>query len=822
MLKSRITRIIAGFIGCAMVFICAAQAANAFSKSKEKYEIAYENADQRLESETEMNNLYRKLMIAGYMYLGHLDVNGKYQGTQYAEKQTISVLQDLGIMNDMGRLDIDCGKDFEYRVSINENDYSNTEKTHDQLSGQYSVMGVNGDVMSSNYFHCWYNDGMFNWFTTNYGMTYYYIGGNGYAIFDFDTKDCDSYVDELGATIYYKLDGTTPIPYDYIDMTQYMVVEDEQTYSFDEYDSYNDGAVYGNQVDDITVIEEQANAEEATENPENIRPTLPVIDEDAFTKTQMPEDGIIITIRPSDEIIASIENEKSAEKEANEYVATKLVNLIPYAVIAAVLALYVLIAGGYSKKEKKFVLTAGDKVFAELYIVIGAAAFFGAVCCCASIDELVDFFNRCYTPDTLPIISGAAAAAVCGILLLVVNSLIIRLKCRSLLKTSIIGRILIKLWELSKKLWKQVKKAAVQIYKKAVKAKTKFLEDMVSRDMLRNDKLTRSFILRTGIAVVLAMIACLISIRSIWVSNSPASAALLIIVCGVIILSVYIYFSLADLKAIQRLNEHISAVNSGDYTERIEALDSPIYVPTEKLNNISTGIQGAVEKQLKSERMKIELVTNVSHDLKTPLTSIISYIDLLSAEELPPAAMDYVKIIEGKSQRLKTMVADLFDLAKATSRTDMQTEEIDAVVLTNQVLGDMADKIEASGRMLKCDIQAESASINADGKKMYRVFQNVIDNALKYSMEGTRIYLTLKNENEKCSITIKNIASYEMTFSPDEITERFTRGDESRSTEGNGLGLSIAKSFTEACGGSFRVDIDGDVFAAIIEMPLSC
>jgi signal transduction histidine kinase len=213
-------------------------------------------------------------------------------------------------------------------------------------------------------------------------------------------------------------------------------------------------------------------------------------------------------------------------------------------------------------------------------------------------------------------------------------------------------------------------------------------------------------------------------------------------------------------------------------------------------------------------------VTNVSHDLKTPLTSIISYIDLLSAEELSPTARDYVTIIEDKSQRLKTMVADLFDLAKATSRTDVQSEEIDAVVLTRQVLGDMADKIEASGRALKCDIQAETAPINADGKKMYRVLQNIIDNALKYSMEGTRIYLTLKNENGACDIIIKNIASYEMTFNPDEITERFTRGDEARSTEGNGLGLSIAKSFTEACGGQFRVDIDGDMFIAVVTIPV--
>ncbi len=815
MLKSRITRIIAGILACGIAFFCAAQAANIIAKSEELYDKAYN--EQRYGKSDDINELYRQLMIAGYMYIGHLDVNGDYQGTKFAEKQTISILQELGIMNAMGELDIDCGEDFEYRVSINENDYSNTEKSHNELSGEYSLVHANGDGMGNAYFHCYYGSGFMNWFTTNYGMTYYYFNGAGYAIFDFDTARCDSYVDELGATIYYKLDGTTPIPYDYIDMSQYMVVEDEQTYSFDENDTEN----YEDTVVEVTDIANET--EIAVENENAIQAatevfneiefsTIIAIDENKFIKTQMPEDGITITIRPSDEIIAAIENSIAAEKEANEYVATGLVNLIPYAVVAAVLVLYVLVAGGYSKKKKKFVLTVADKVFAELYIAVGAAAFIGAVCYCACIDELADFFNKYYTPDTFPIISGTAAAAVCGILLLVLNTLIIRLKCRSLLKTSIIGRILIKLWELAKKLWKQAKIAAVTIYKKAVKAKAEFLKNMVSRDMLRNDKFTRSFILRTGIALALGLI--------VFIIGTIANDLMITIICWFIILAGYIYFSLADLKALQRLNEHISAVNSGDYTNRNEAMDSPIYVPTEKLNNISTGIQGTVEKQVKSERMKIELVTNVSHDLKTPLTSIISYIDLLSAEELPPAARDYVTIIENKSQRLKTMVADLFDLAKATSRTDVQTEEIDAVVLTRQVLGDLADKIESSGRMLKVDIQAETAPINADGKKMYRVFQNVIDNALKYSMEGTRVYLTLKNGNGICSIIVKNIASYEMTFSPDEITERFTRGDEARSTEGNGLGLSIAKSFTEACGGNFRVDIDGDVFAAIIEMPV--
>ncbi|MBO5104343.1 MAG: GHKL domain-containing protein [Ruminococcus sp.] len=146
---------------------------------------------------------------------------------------------------------------------------------------------------------------------------------------------------------------------------------------------------------------------------------------------------------------------------------------------------------------------------------------------------------------------------------------------------------------------------------------------------------------------------------------------------------------------------------------------------------------------------------------------------------------------------------------------------IDAVILVEQVLGDMSDRIEESGKEIRKTVSADTAPVYADGKKLYRVLQNIIDNALKYSLDNTRIYLTLKKENSNAVITVKNISSYEIKFTPEEITERFTRGDESRTTEGNGLGLSIAKSFTEACGGSFEIIIDGDVFEADVTLPIT-
>ena len=884
MLRSKATRIIAGAIACGMVFVCGAKLANTCIESEKLYDEI--NEISAYNKGWEMNELHHKLLMAGYMYVNHLDENGNYKGTEYAEKQTVEMLKKLGLMNAMGELDIDGG-DFEYRVSYGDGEFSNTDKSHEELSSKYSLFHRNACLEYNKYAPNNYIYDMVNWFTTDYGMAYYYFNGEGYAIFDFDTEGCDSYVDELGATIYYKLDGTTPIPYDYVDLSRYMVVDDEQIYSFDENDIENyedtivevtdvaetehaaisavdaesptvvndipDNAVSvtvtaGESGDETSVVEEEvaetvtnADNEEVTENteretvteffqaateppiesiifsetePQTEMATLPNVDNESFTRTQMSEDEIVITIRPSDSIMADFENADQLEQEADAYIARGLVDLIPYGVIAVVLGLYVIIAGGYSKKEKKFVPTAADRVFAELYIGAGIAAAIGGIYWFDSIEYLAEFFNKYYPTYVFSILMGAIVAAIFGIILLALNTLVIRLKCRTLIKTSITGRILMLLWGIAKKLWKAVKKYAVKIYKMLSAVKADFLKNMATREMLKNDKFTRNFLLRTAIAVFLMFFVCIASAAF----DDYGSRVLMLLICGAIILASYIYLSLGDFKALKRMNEHISAVKSGDYTPRKEEVGSPIYAATERINEISTSIQETVEKQVKSERMKIELVTNVSHDLKTPLTSIISYIDLLSDEELPPAARDYVTIIEEKSQRLKTMVADLFDLAKATSRTDVQSEEIDAVVLTRQVLGDLADKIEASGRQLKCDIQAETAPIYADGKKMYRVFQNVIDNALKYSMEGTRVYLTLKREMGRCEIVVKNIASYEMTFSPDEITERFTRGDESRSTEGNGLGLSIAKSFTEACGGEFKVEIDGDVFIARISL----
>ena len=229
---------------------------------------------------------------------------------------------------------------------------------------------------------------------------------------------------------------------------------------------------------------------------------------------------------------------------------------------------------------------------------------------------------------------------------------------------------------------------------------------------------------------------------------------------------------------------------------------------------INREIKESTEEQMKSERMKLELITNVSHDLKTPLTSIISFIDLLSKEDnLSEGAKDYIGILQDKSERLKNIVMDLFDLAKSTSGdVKLENDCIDLGKLITQTLADMDDRIVASGLSFKCTLPEDPIHINADGNKLYRVFLNIIDNALKYAMRQTRVYVELSLRNKKSVVSVKNIASYDMNFTAQEILQRFTRGDQARTSEGSGLGLSIAESFTKVCGGELQVEVEGDMF----------
>lgn len=809
MIRNRITRIIAGVISCILVSVFVTRFTLFFMNNQKQWR---ENDNPTFSVSNDVNDIYYKLWIVGNMWLRNLDEDGKFKGNKELEKQTVSALQELDCMDSKGNIKLyDIDNDYEYLVSYGNNSFSNTDKSYEEFNGDFVMTRRNDNIFYMRY-HDWsYLNGDFNVFDTNYGMHYYYINGKGVALFDYDTTGLNSYVDDLGATIYYKTDGSTPLPdeyynfnygysYDggkyreeYFDGQGNLILSEELTEDeyYDRVNSLGKTPVYD---EDGEIVSRETSPEYEDGLYVYMDDRFIKVEQEKFKTTQLKETPLTIAIKPSDAVISELENYFKAREDGQKNAVHSIMNDIPLLIVALVLVLFVLITGGYSTKEKKFVMTVCDKIFAEISVAFIILAITCGVFFC-DMYEIYDFIQEFYGEQMFPAIYGVIYFLLAGIILLMLNSLITRIKCRCFWKTTFIYHFIATMWH-----WLD-------------KFRCFLADKTLSRNMLRDDKFTRRFIVRT---VIFGIAECFCTLLFFdWGAYVPFFFFSFILFGG------YMALSILDLMAMNRISKHITAINSGDYTPHTENKYSSAYCITQKLNNISAGIQTAVDNQVKSERMKIDLVTNVSHDLKTPLTSIISYIDLLSSEELSPEAKDYVTIIENKSHRLKSMVEDLFDLAKATSRTDIDMEKIDAVILANQVLADLSDKIEATGKQIKTDIQAESAPVVAEGKKMYRVFQNLIDNALKYSLDGTRIYFTLKNEAGYCVVTIKNIASYEMNFAPDEIIERFTRGDESRSTEGNGLGLSIAKNFTEACGGMFRISVDGDVFTAEIKLPIN-
>ena len=241
----------------------------------------------------------------------------------------------------------------------------------------------------------------------------------------------------------------------------------------------------------------------------------------------------------------------------------------------------------------------------------------------------------------------------------------------------------------------------------------------------------------------------------------------------------------------------------------------------EDVANIQVGLKNAVDDAVKGERMKAELITNVSHDLKTPLTSIISYVDLLKKEKLEnERASGYVDILHEKSYRLKQLIEDLIEASKASSGNLTVTKmRVDYKQLTLQAMGEMEDKMEAVGLTFKISC-AEPVFIHADGGHMWRILENLFSNVIKYSMPHSRVYVDIFKMDGYGILVMKNISAAPIDFDETRLTERFVRGDASRTTEGSGLGLSITQSLAEIQDGTFGIQVDGDLFKAVVSIPL--
>lgn len=452
--------------------------------------------------------------------------------------------------------------------------------------------------------------------------------------------------------------------------------------------------------------------------------------------------------------------------------------LISAGLIFIISSVILCITAGRKPEQEEVVIGRADKIPLEVWILFTAAL---TVLLVWMIDEA---FDRILL---MGVIGGILSAAVISVLYPVLLSTVaVRIKTHTILKNTIIYKVLRKMFKIGKKsgsyMWNNI-----HIYGK---------------------------VLIIYLAVVLLEMFFIgrfsyhigeISWASIWLTD--------IVVAAVIVIS------LINMNKLKKGAIEIAKGNP-DYKINTSHMLSEFRQHGETLNNINDGIQAAVEQRLKSERMKTELITNVSHDIKTPITSIISYVDLLDKENIEnETAKEYIEVLKRQSEKLKKLVQDLIDASKAsTGNMPVNFEPVNVNVMLEQILGESVEKLES--RSIKPVVKngSDNAVARADGRLLWRVFDNLIQNVYKYAMENSRVYIDVEESVNKITVTLKNISKNELNVSGDELMERFVRGDSSRNTEGSGLGLSIAGSLMKIQGGSLNIVVDGDLFKAVVEM----
>lgn len=472
-----------------------------------------------------------------------------------------------------------------------------------------------------------------------------------------------------------------------------------------------------------------------------------------------------------------------ADYQTNFFFLTAL-GLIFLALALACL-FYLLWTAGHKSGVDGIVLTWQERIFFDLYllamvmagtVVFIAAMFFG--------DRIsYYFYGQAWESDSLLMPMMAAASALCalflGMVALTLRTLAVRCKAHALIQTTLTLRVL-------------------QYLCRAV------------RDFIRSLPLTWRMI--TGFLVYL-----LLELFS-WELRYSFGFLLLPLV-NMVALFLLCWW----VACFRRLRIGSQAIAAGNLNHHIDTARMPHDLKScaEDLNNISVGLSSAVDEKMKSERFKAELITNVSHDLKTPLTSIINYVNLLkTTQQTDPTAQEYIEVLDRKSLRLKKLTEDLVEASKAsTGILSVSREKIGMAQLIDQALGEWAEKLEARTLTVVSSLPEGETWVYADGRHLWRVIDNLLSNCAKYAMESTRIYLDLSRGHGQVILSVKNISRDALNVSPDRLMERFVRGDESRTTEGSGLGLSIARSLTELQGGTFALTVDGDLFKAIVTLP---
>jgi len=462
-----------------------------------------------------------------------------------------------------------------------------------------------------------------------------------------------------------------------------------------------------------------------------------------------------------------------------------------YVILAFLLFIYLLCVCGKNKdgEHKSMWL---DTIWTEVHLAAIGGVGIGAVVICVIL--LDDYFTGHFPYNLMNMVVALAAAIASAVVITSTLSIIRNIKCKKFIESSIIVRIL-----------RWVFKTLFTV-----------LRWVRNRFIGYRNLIFKTLSKKTGI-ILISMLFVYTAFMGMCGFLGYNTA--FFIVVGVLLFFFAAFVVAYRAKDLDEVKKGVSEVRNGNVAYKIPELKSEdMKTLAANINDIAKGLDESVSAKVKAERMKTELITNVSHDLKTPLTSIISYTELLAnVEGLPEEAKDYAQIIANKSDRLKTLTQDLFDISKVQSGNEsVVLEKLDVSLLINQSLGEHDNEIKKS-ELPFCVNAPKELYISADGRKMSRVIGNLINNILKYTMKNTRVFISAFEENGEVVMEFKNIASYPMNFNADEIVRRFVRGDEARTQEGNGLGLAIAKSYTEICNGKFEIVLDGDMFKAILK-----
>lgn len=452
---------------------------------------------------------------------------------------------------------------------------------------------------------------------------------------------------------------------------------------------------------------------------------------------------------------------------------------VVFAIMTLVSLVFLVYACGYRKNREGIVLTWFDRLPLE---VVSAAAFFVEMIPLSIIYMLMGSSQIRNNIETLIPLAVSAAAGLCMIALWYVLSLCVRLKYGKWWRNTIC-------YQVCRFCWKAVKK----------------LFDNITLLW----KLSLFIIVKTVIELF------------VLEAYNVEGGAVFLWLIETILLTVAAYYAVLQINELQKAAGKMADGNLG-YKVRTEKMFSPCKRHGDNLNKIGEGLSKAVDERMKSERFKTELITNVSHDIKTPLTSIINYVDLLEKEELHnEKAEEYLDVLERQSSKLKKLIEDLVEASKAsTGNLEVGNELLEAGVFLTQTVGEFEEKLSLSGLQLIVKKPEEAVYISADGRHLWRVVDNLMSNICKYAQPSSRVYVNLEKEYDIVTITFRNISKYELNINGDELMERFIRGDSSRNTEGHGLGLSIAKSLMDLMGGGMEITVDGDLFKVRLNFKL--